>query len=315
MKTLVTGGAGFIGSHIVDALLAAGHDVAVVDDLSRGRRTQVADAARLHVVDVRTPQLHDVLRDERPEVVFHQAAQIDVRRSVSEPLLDTEINVLGMVNLLQACVSSGVRRVVFASSGGAIYGDTEQIPTPEDHPAQPASLYGAAKLCAEAYGGVYAQLYGLEFVSLRYANVYGPRQDPHGEAGVVAIFARKLLGDEVPVINGDGTQSRDYVHVGDVVRANLLAAAADRSDLGAYNIGTGRETDVNQLFASLREACGVATEAMHGPGKPGEQRRSCLDASRAQRMLGWVPQVSLEDGLGGTVEFFRQAVDAGGRVP
>ena len=315
MKTLVTGGAGFIGSHIVDALLASGHDVAVVDDLSRGRRSQVAAAARLHVVDVRTAELHDVLREERPEVVFHQAAQIDVRRSVSEPLLDTEINVLGMVNLLQACVGAGVRRVVFASSGGAIYGDTEQIPTPEDHPALPASLYGAAKLCAEAYGGVYAQLYGLEFVSLRYANVYGPRQDPHGEAGVVAIFARKLLDDEVPVINGDGTQSRDYVHVGDVVRANLLAAAADRSALGAYNIGTGRETDVNELFASLRRACGVATEAMHGPGKPGEQRRSCLDASRAQKMLGWVPQVSLDDGLGGTVEFFRRAMAGEGAVP
>jgi len=306
VRTLVTGGAGFIGSHLADALLAAGHDVAVVDDLSRGRRAQVPEAARLHTVDVRSPELHALLGEERPEVVFHQAAQIDVRRSISEPLLDTEINVVGMVNLLQACAGAGVRRVVFASSGGAIYGDTEQVPTPEEHVAMPASLYGAAKLCGEAYGGVYAQLYGLEFVSLRYANVYGPRQDPHGEAGVVAIFARKLLSRETPVINGDGTQSRDYVYVGDVVRANLLAAAADRSALGAYNVGTGRETDVNALFALLRDAAGVRGEASHGPAKPGEQRRSCLDASRAARVLGWSPQVGLEDGLRTTVEFFRE---------
>jgi len=306
VRTLVTGGAGFIGSHLADALLAAGHDVAVVDDLSRGRRAQVPEAARLHTVDVRSPELHALLREERPEVVFHQAAQIDVRRSISEPLLDTEINVVGMVNLLQACAGAGVRRVVFASSGGAIYGDTEQVPTPEEHIAMPASLYGAAKLCGEAYGGVYAQLYGLEFLSLRYANVYGPRQDPHGEAGVVAIFARKLLSQETPVINGDGTQSRDYVYVGDVVRANLLAAAADRAALGAYNVGTGRETDVNALFALLRDAAGVRGEASHGPAKPGEQRRSCLDASRAARVLGWSPQVGLEDGLRTTVEFFRE---------
>jgi UDP-glucose 4-epimerase len=305
VKALVTGGAGFIGSHVVDALLAAGWDVCVVDDLSRGQRAQVAAAARLHVVDVRSAALHDVVGSEKPEVVLHQAAQIDVRRSISEPLLDTEINVVGTVNLLQACVAAGVRRVVFASSGGAIYGDTSVIPTPETHPALPASLYGAAKLCGEAYGGVYASLYGLEFCALRYANVYGPRQDPHGEAGVVAIFARKLLGGEAPVINGDGTQTRDYVYVGDVVAANVAAATADASSLGAYNIATGRETDVNQLFSMLRAACGVSVEAAHGPGKPGEQRRSCLDASLAASRLGWSPQVSLEDGLRRTVEFFR----------
>lgn len=305
MKALVTGGAGFIGSHVVDALLAAGHDVCVVDDLSRGKRSQVAPEARLHAVDVRSAALHDVVGAEKPEVVFHQAAQIDVRRSISEPLLDTDINVVGTVNLLQACVAAGVRRVVFASSGGAIYGDTTVIPTPETHPARPASLYGAAKLCGEAYGGVYASLYGLEFCALRYGNVYGPRQDPHGEAGVVAIFARKLLGDEVPVINGDGTQTRDYVYVGDVVAANLAAAAADASALGAYNVGTGRETDVNALFALLRDACGVSAEAQHGPGKPGEQRRSCLDASLASSGLGWTPRMSLEEGLRRTVDFFR----------
>ena len=305
MKALVTGGAGFIGSHIVDALLAAGNDVCVVDDLSRGRREQVPAGAALYVVDVRSPQLAEVLATQRPEVVFHQAAQIDVRRSITEPLLDTDINVVGTVNLLQACAGAGVRRVVFASSGGAIYGDTSQAPTPEDHPAMPASLYGAAKLCGEAYGNVYAQLYGLEFVPLRYANVYGPRQDPHGEAGVVAIFARKLLAGGTPVINGDGTQTRDYVYVGDVVQANLLAAAADAAVLAPCNVGTGRETDVNQLYAMLRDACGVVGVAQHGPGKAGEQRRSCLDASRAQRVLGWAPQMPLEAGLRATVEFFR----------
>jgi UDP-glucose 4-epimerase len=305
VKALVTGGAGFIGSHIVDALLARGDDVAVVDDLSRGRRSQVDPAARLHIVDVRGAALADVFAAERPEVVFHQAAQIDVRRSIAEPLLDTEVNVVGTVNVLQACAAAGVRRVVFASSGGAIYGDTEVVPTPETHAARPASLYGAAKLCGEAYGGVYAQFYGLEFVSLRYANVYGPRQDPHGEAGVVAIFARKLLGDEVPVINGDGLQTRDYVYVADVVRANLLAAGAAGDALGAYNVGTGRETDVATLFAMLRDACGVGGDAVHGPAKAGEQMRSCLDASLAASTLGWAPSVRLEDGLRDTVEFFR----------
>jgi UDP-glucose 4-epimerase len=308
VRTLVTGGAGFIGSHIVDALLDAGHEVAVVDDLSRGRRAQVAAGASLHVVDVREAALLDVLTTERPEVVFHQAAQIDVRRSVAEPLLDTGINVVGTVNLLQACASTGVRRVVFASSGGAIYGDTTHIPTPEEHAPSPASLYGAAKLCGEVYGGVFAQLYGLEFAALRYGNVYGPRQDPHGEAGVVAIFVRKLLAGETPVINGEGRQTRDYVYVGDVVRANLLAASCDASALGAYNVGTGRELDVNRLFALIRSACGLdGPDAVHGPAKPGEQLRSCLDASRAERVLGWRPEVSLEEGLGRTVEFFRGA--------
>ena len=305
MKALVTGGAGFIGSHVVDALLAEGHSVSVVDDLSRGRRAQVPTGAALHVVDVRDPALHEVLQAERPEIVFHQAAQIDVRRSISEPLLDTGINVSGTVNLLQGCAAAGVRRIVFASSGGAIYGDTSNIPTPEDHTAQPASLYGAAKLCGEVYGGVYSQLYGLEFMALRYANVYGPRQDPHGEAGVVAIFVNKLLAGSPCVINGDGTQTRDYVYVGDVVRANLLAAAAPSSALGAYNVGTGRETDVNELFTLLRDACGSGAEASHGPGKPGEQRRSCLDLGRAQRVLGWAPSVSLDDGLRATVDYFR----------
>ena len=305
MRALVTGGAGFIGSTLVDALLRAGHEVTVVDDLSRGRREQVSSPASLHVLEICDPALETVVAEARPEVVFHQAAQIDVRRSLSEPLFDTSVNVLGSVNLLQACAGARVRRVVFASSGGAIYGDTDVIPTPEGHSANPASLYGAAKQCGEIYGNVYARLYGIEFVALRYANVYGPRQDPHGEAGVVAIFAERLLRGEAPVINGDGTQTRDYVFVDDVVRANLMAATTDT--LGAYNIGTGIETDVLTIHRLLAAAAGNPLPPRHGAAKPGEQRRSCLDVSRAQRILGWTPAVDLGEGLSQTIDFFRTA--------
>ena len=299
---LVTGGAGFIGSTLADALLAGGWSVAVVDDLSRGRREQVPIGAELHVCDIATPRLREVMATVRPDVVFHQAAQIDVRRSVTEPLLDTGINVVGTVNVLQSSIDAGARRVVFASSGGAIYGDTEVIPTPEAHAAAPASHYGAAKQCGEVYGGVYSRLYGLEFTALRYANVYGPRQDPHGEAGVVAIFAQRLLAGTAAVVNGDGLQTRDYVYVDDVVRANLLAA---EGPVGAYNVATGVETDVNTIHGLLARAVGRTEEPEHGPGKPGEQRRSCLDHSAALEMLGWRPQVALEDGLRRTVDWFR----------
>ena len=310
MRCLVTGGAGFIGSTLVDALLAAGHVVTVVDDLSRGRREQVDDAADLHVLDITGDDIGPLLRSVRPEVVFHQAAQIDVRRSVSEPLLDTSINVVGTVNLLQACVDAGVGRMVFASSGGAIYGDTETIPTPEDDAPAPASHYGAAKLCAEVYGGVYARIYGVEFTALRYANVYGPRQDPHGEAGVVAIFAERLLQGAIPVINGDGLQTRDYVHVDDVVRANL---AAMTGPVGAYNIGTAQQTDVVTVHRILATAAQSSGSPQHGPPKSGEQRRSCLDIQRARARLGWAPAVGLESGLAATLQWFAQRREAGTR--
>ena len=306
MRALVTGGAGFIGSHITDALLAGGHEVAVVDDLSRGHREQVPQGATLHVVDITSDALPPVIADFRPEVVFHQAAQIDVRRSVREPLLDTSINVLGTVNLMQACATNGVRRAVFASSGGAIYGDTDVLPTGEDHPCRPASQYGAAKLCAEVYGDVFRQLYGIDFVALRYANVYGPRQDPHGEAGVVAIFAERLLRGEGAMINGDGTQTRDYVFVGDVVAANLAAMSTGKP--GAYNIGTSRQTDVNELYELIAGSCGVERKAEHGPGKEGEQRASCLSIEHAREALDWEPQMHLEQGIAATVEWFRQRI-------
>lgn len=302
MRCLVTGGAGFIGSTLVDRLIRDGHDVCVVDDLSRGRREQVNDAVAEFVELDINGDIDSVLRRFRPETVFHEAAQIDVRRSVSEPQLDTHINVLGTVNLLAAAARVGARRFIFASSGGALYGDTDVLPTPESHPTRPASQYGAAKLCGEIYGDVFAQLNDLEFVALRYSNVYGPRQDPHGEAGVVAIFSERLLRGQPTRIFGDGSQTRDYVYVDDVVAANVAAMSGPP---GAYNVGTGETCDVNQLHRRLASACESTATAKMAAGRPGEQRGSCLDITLARQRLGWTPQVTLDDGLPRTVEFFR----------
>ncbi len=304
MRALVTGGAGFIGSHITDALIDAGHSVTVVDDCSRGRRAQVNSAARFVELDITSDGLGAAVAEARPEVIFHHAAQIDVRESVRDPLHDADVNVVGTVNVLRAAVDAGTRRVIFASSGGAIYGDTAVIPTPEDQPCLPASPYGTAKLCAEAYGGTFSRQAELEFVALRYANVYGPRQDPHGEAGVVAIFALRLIKGDRVVINGDGTQTRDYVHVRDVVGANL--AAVDGPP-GVYNVGTGVETDVNELYLMLAAVCGARAAAEHAPAKPGEQLRSCLDTTFTSERLGWTASIPFEDGLRSTVDFFRDA--------
>jgi UDP-glucose 4-epimerase len=304
VRALVTGGAGFIGSNITDALIDSGHAVTVVDNLSRGRRAQVNAAATFVELDITSDALAAAVAAAKPEVIFHHAAQIDVRESVRDPLHDAAVNVVGTVNVLRAAIDAGARRVVFASSGGAIYGDAAVIPTPEDHPCLPESPYGTAKLCAEAYGGTFNRQAGLDFVALRYANVYGPRQDPHGEAGVVAIFATRLINGDPPVINGDGTQTRDYVHVDDVVRANL--AAVDGAP-GVYNIGTGVETDVNTLYRMLAASCGARAAAEHGPAKPGEQRRSCLDPAFTREHLGWEARIAFEDGLRSTVDFFRGA--------
>jgi len=303
VRVLVTGAAGFIGSHLVDALLTEGSDVLALDDLSRGRRDQVNPAAEFTRMDVADPRLVDLVAAHRPDVVFHLAAQIDVRRSVADPVADAQTNVVGTVNILHASAQHGVRRVVFASSGGAIYGDTDVIPTPESHELRPASPYGTAKLCGEAYGTLYQRMRGLEFTALRYANVYGPRQDPHGEAGVVAIFAQHLLRDEPVRINGDGLQTRDYVYVDDVVRANLAAMASRTPD--AINIGTGVETDVDGLYERLRRISGTEAPAVHADAKPGEQRRSCLDIRHARTTLGWEPAVALDDGLRLTADYFR----------
>ncbi len=299
MKILVTGGAGFIGSHVVDRCVEAGHGVAVVDDLSSGQRQQVNAAARLHVVDIRTPALDDVFRGEAPEAVLHLAAQASVGRSVANPLLDAEINVLGSLNLLECARRAGTRRFVYVSTGGAGYGDTDVVPTPESHPTRPVSPYGTSKVAAELYLGCWEALHGLSGVVLRLANIYGPRQNPHGEAGVIAIFTDRLLRGEPCLINGDGLQTRDYVYVGDVAEAALRALERPQVT-GPINIGTGVETTVVALFEALRAAFGHG-ESRHGPARPGEQRRSLLDASRARQVLGWTPRVGLDEGLRRTV--------------
>ncbi len=303
MRILVTGGAGFIGSHVVDRCLSAGHEVVIVDNLSTGRRELVNPSARLAVVDLRNAELADVFHTERPDTVIHVAAQAEVRRSVEEPVFDADVNILGSVNLLECCRRFGVTRVVYSSSGGAVYGDTETLPTPEDHPARPASPYGVSKLTVEHYLACWRDLYGIPGVALRYANVYGPRQSPLGEAGVVAIFSHRLLRAEPAIINGDGLQTRDYVYVGDVAGANLRAV--ERPDVcGPINIGTGAQTSVVDLFEQLRAVAGVDARATHGPAKLGEQRRSVLDIGRARELLGWSPNVSLAEGLRRTVAHF-----------
>jgi UDP-glucose 4-epimerase len=288
---------------MVDAFVGAVHDVSVIDDLSSGRRENLNPGARFHQLDVQDAGVAEVIRRERPEVLCHHAAQMDVRRSVADPVFDARVNLLGLLNLLENGRQHGLKRVLFASTGGAIYGEQESFPAPETHTLAPLSPYGVAKLASERYLFFYSVTYGISYAALRYANVYGPRQNPHGEAGVVAIFTEKLLRGEQPVINGDGTQTRDYVYVADLVRANLAALQADFTD--AINLGTGIETDVNTLFRHLRTLCGSTAPEQHGPAKPGEQHRSVIDNRLAQRLLGWRPQVSLEDGLRETVTFFR----------
>jgi UDP-glucose 4-epimerase len=303
-KILISGGAGFIGSTVADAFLGAGWEVVVVDDLSSGRRENVPAAARFYPCDVRGSAAAEAVERERPDVLCHHAAQIDVRRSMVEPRFDADVNLGGLLNLMQAAVRAGsVRQVIFASSGGATYGDTPVIPTPESHPQRPLSHYGAAKAASELYLGVYQASYGIPYAALRYANVYGPRQDPHGEAGVVAIFCGRLLEGKPCTVYGDGLQTRDYVFVGDVARANLLAA--QRSFAGALNIGTGVETDVVRLYAGLARAAGSSAPAVHAEARLGEQRRSCIDPSAAAGALGWRPEVDIEQGLARTFEYFR----------
>jgi UDP-glucose 4-epimerase len=305
MRILVTGGAGFIGSNIADAFVLRGHEVRVLDDLSTGRRENVPDQAALAQLDIRSPDVRGLLEAFRPDVLCHHAAQIDVRRSVADPGHDAEVNIVGTLRLLEHCRAVGTRRVLFASTGGAIYGEQDVFPAAEDHAARPVSPYGVAKLSVEHYLHYYAVEHGFRSTCLRYANVYGPRQNPHGEAGVVAIFANKLLAGENPVINGSGEQTRDFVFVGDVVQANVLALEKDLT--GAYNVGTGVETSVNTLYDSIRRAVGSGGPAPHAPGKPGEQLRSSLDSGALVRATGWKPATPLDTGIAATVEYFRRS--------
>ena len=306
MKVLVTGGAGFIGSHTADALVATGaHQVAILDDLSAGKREQINPRASFNHVDIRdAAAVRATIERERPEVIVHLAAQMDVRRSVADPAFDAQVNLVGFLNLMEAARERGLKRVIFASTGGAIYGEQDVFPCDEEHPRRPVSPYGIAKFATEAYLFFYKVQYGIDYVALRFANVYGPRQDPHGEAGVVAIFCGRILEAKPCTINGDGKQTRDYVYVGDVVRANL--AALNSSVSGAFNIGTGIETDVNQLYQALRVAAGAGDPPLHGPARPGEQRRSVISPARAARELKWAPEVALGDGLGRTFAFFKE---------
>ena len=304
MKILVTGGAGFIGSQITDRYLDLGHDVIVIDNFSTGKKHNLNSKARFYEVDLRdNKKISSIFEKEQPEIVNHHAAQLDVRKSVADPGFDAEVNILGIINLLEASVRHSVQKFIFASSGGVVYGDATTIPTPETYqPLSPVSPYGIAKLTSELYLAFYSNVHKLPFVALRYANIYGPRQDPFGEAGVIAIFAQKMLVREQPIIYGDGEQLRDFTFVGDVVEANVKAL--NTKTRGSFNIGTKIGTSVNQLFDLLVTATKTEFKKQYGPAKKGEQMRSILDATKAEKELDWKPQITLEHGLEKTVTFF-----------
>lgn len=309
-RALISGGAGFIGSHVVRAFRATGYDVSVLDNLSSGARENLPDGVCLHHLDICSPEAAAVVRDGRFDVICHLAAQIDVRKSVADPAFDSRVNIGGSLNLLEALrVSGAPTRFIFSSTGGAVYGDLVEPPTEETAPKDPQSPYGTAKLSVEYYMGYFARVHGLDLVALRYANVYGPRQDPHGEAGVVAIFCDRIMTGAPLTIFGDGSQTRDYVYAGDVARANVLAAHAELPppggvDTRAFNIGTSVETDVVQLASRLLAVSGGHSALTHAPARAGEQRRSAVATGKAERMLGWKPEISLEEGLKETYDWF-----------
>jgi len=314
-RALVTGGAGFIGSTLVDRLLAEGHTVEVVDNLATGSLANLSEARAVgagrfnfHQLDVRSADLVDLIARRKPDVVFHLAAQIDVRVSVAEPVMDADVNILGSLRVLEGARAAGTRKVVFASSGGTIYGDTDQLPVKESQPQRPLSPYGVAKKAVGDYLFAYRELHGLEYTALALANVYGPRQDPHGEAGVVAIFTSRLLSGEPCMIFGDGTQTRDYVYVDDVVDA--FSRAGERGSGLICNIGTSVETSVNELYAALAKSAGVTQPPIYAAARPGELQRSCLDASRAAIHLGWKPWTTIDKGTTAVIEWARAAAEA-----
>lgn len=309
-RALVTGGAGFIGSHVADALLADGWSVTVLDNLSSGKREQVPSGAAVVEADIRSPEAYAVLKEGKFDLLCHLAAQIDVRKSVADPGYDVDVNIRGSLNLVEGMRASGhPGRVLFASTGGAVYGDFVEPPNVETYEKNPESPYGIAKFAVELYLAYYARVHGLDYVALRFANVFGPRQDPHGEAGVVAIFCQRILAGQPLTVFGDGGQTRDYVYVGDVARAHVLAARratipAGRVDERGINLGTGRETSVLELAQALMRVSGREATLNHAPPRPGEQRRSVVSIAKAGQVLGWTPEVGLEEGLARTFEWF-----------
>lgn len=304
MKVLVTGGAGFIGSHVVDHMLAAGHEVVVVDNLATGRRSNLNPRAKFYEIDIRSQEMEKVFADERPEVIDHHAAQMDVRRSVVDPIYDADINVLGGLNLLNLSVKYGVRKFIHISSGGAVYGEPVYSPCDEKHPVQPLCPYGATKYMLELYLYMYKVNFGLDYTILRYGNVFGPRQDPAGEAGVVAIFTGQMLKGAPVTIYGTGEQVRDYVFVKDCARANVIAT--EKGSGQVYNLGCGVPTSVNQIFNGLKQVIQYPLEANYGPARTGETFKIYLSPEKAKEQLGWTPQVSLIDGLRMTVDYFKE---------
>ena len=303
MKILVTGGAGFIASQIADAYIREEHDVHILDNLSTGFEKNINPKAHFIKSDISSPAILDLFGKEKFDVVNHHAAQIDVRKSVSDPIFDANTNILGTINLLQACIKTGVKKFMFASTGGAVYGEQEYFPADEKHPTNPVSPYGITKLSIEKYLYYYNIEYGLNYTILRYANVYGPRQNPFGEAGVVAIFTNKLLKGENPIINGEGKQTRDYVFVEDVVKANVITLNDKISDI--YNVGTGIETNVNELFANINLVAGGKAEEKHGPAPKGEQARSVITSVKLFDRFNWKPSIKIDEGLKKTFDFFK----------
>ena len=299
MKALVTGGAGFIGSWVVDYLVNEGFEVVVIDNLSTGKKENLNKKAGFYQLDIRDKKIADIFKNEKPDCVFHLAAQMDVRKSIINPVEDANVNILGSLNILNNCVANKVKKIIFSSSGGAIYGDNVEVPSSETEKEKPISPYGVAKLAVEKYLGFYKKVYGLDYASLRYANVYGPRQNSKGEAGVIAIFSDKILSGEKVKINGSGKQTRDFVYMKDVAKANVMALNLS----GVFNVGTGKETEINQIFQKIKEIAGKG-EKFHGSAIAGEQLRSCLDSSKLNKK-GWKPDYSLELGLKETLEFFK----------
>ena len=304
MNILVTGGAGFIGSNIVDAYISKGHNVIIVDNMSTGVKDYINPKAKFYELDVCDTGISKVFEENKIDLINHHAAQIDLRKSVDDPAFDINVNIAGSVNLLQNAIKSGVKKFVFASTGGAIYGEHDYFPADEEHPTRPYAPYGINKMCVEKYLYYYNHVYGLDYVVLRYANVYGPRQNPHGECGVIAIFTDKILNGQQPVINGPGDQTRDYVFVNDVVNANVLALDAKGPVI--YNVATTKETDVNYIFNRINKFAGTNFEEKHGPAKLGEQKRSVLSYEKIKKELGWTPKTEIEEGLKITTEFFKK---------